>query len=91
MRHMTQELVSAYHSSKLTQKAFCKERSIPLSTLHYHLQKYKKNKTAADGLPLRPRFVPIVPQLPVKRSSTIIIKADLNIPELIALIETMGA
>jgi hypothetical protein len=90
MRHTTQELVAAYHSSRLPQKAFCKERSIPLSTLHYHLQKHKKDKTSAEGLPLRPRFVPIVPQL-IRRRPTIIIKADLSVPELVELIKVMGA
>jgi hypothetical protein len=91
MPHTTRELVAEFHSSKLPQKLFCKERSISLSTLQYHLQKFRKNGTSADDSASRPRFVPLVPQLPVKRSSTVIIKGEWSFAELVELVKAMGA
>lgn len=57
MQRKTQEVVTAFQASKLTQKAFCEKNSIGMSTLQYHL---KKNRRAY--LPKNNEFIPIVPK-----------------------------
>ena len=91
MAHSTCELVTAFHSSKLTRKTFCKERSIAVSTLQYHLQKYAKDRTSAGSTSVGPRFVPIVPQLSAKRAPTIIIKGDFSLSEIVEFVKVMSS
>jgi len=57
MRRKTQEVITAFQASKLTQKAFCEKNSIGMSTLQYHLKKNRK-----VNLPKKNEFIPIVPQ-----------------------------
>jgi hypothetical protein len=57
MQRKTQEVITAFQASKLTQKAFCEKNSIGMSTLQYHL---KKNRRA--NLPKKNEFIPIIPK-----------------------------
>jgi hypothetical protein len=57
MQRKTQEVVTAFQASKLTQKAFCEKNSIGMSTLQYHLK-----KTRRANLPKNNEFIPIVPK-----------------------------
>lgn len=50
-------LVEQYLSSGLTQKQFCRQESVPLSTLHYWLRHYRRKnqnsqQTSAEFIPL---------------------------------------
>jgi hypothetical protein len=49
MAHDTQELVSAYKASGLTQKRFCVERGIAPSALQYHLAKVRRQSPESDA------------------------------------------
>jgi hypothetical protein len=57
MQRKTQDVVTAYQASKLSQKAFCEKNSIGMSTLQYHL---KKNRKASK--PKTDEFIPIIPR-----------------------------
>ena len=76
MRYKTQELVSSFKSSGLSQKDYCLRHGIVASTLSYHLNKLKRAKeTGGTFLPLH-----------VKRSSTdsktvVIFHGELSLPE----------
>lgn len=54
MAYDTQELVSRFRSSGVSQKTFCERESVPVSTLQYHLQKVRR-ASMTDG----PGFVPL--------------------------------
>lgn len=43
MNHSNEALVTQFRESGLTQETFCKNNTIPLERLRYHL--YKKNRT----------------------------------------------
>ncbi|MBD3315983.1 MAG: hypothetical protein GF344_09365 [Chitinivibrionales bacterium] len=65
MAHNTDELISAYKASGLTQKAFCADRGINCSTLQYHLEKRRKNNVESQNKEVPGRqagcFVPLRP------------------------------
>ena len=85
MRQNTEQLISDYRTSKLSQKAFCKEKSIPLSTLQYHLQK-SKNKVQRPSN----EFIPILPGVLPKHLSTIIIlRGDFSISRVAELVHAI--
>ncbi len=56
MPYNTQELISKFRSSGLTQTAFCKKNSLRLSTLHYHL---RRSADAAAKPENNARFIPL--------------------------------
>jgi hypothetical protein len=82
MPHNTEQLIREYRASKLSQKAFCKEKNIPLSTLQYHLQKSRSKAQTPSN-----EFIPILPGVLPKHPSTIIIlRGDFSIPRVAELV-----
>jgi len=90
MPYTTKTLVAEFQSSNLTQKTFCKERSIPLSTLQYHLQKNRKfSKTGQQAIP---QFVPFIAQAtPTRRTPALIIRGDFSIVEIVEILSASRA
>ena len=48
MAHNSKQLARDFRQSGLTQKQFCRDKSVPLSTLRYHIRKQQK----AEGVSL---------------------------------------
>lgn len=59
MAYKTDELLSRFHESRLTQKAFSQQAGIPLSTLQYHIQKQRRSGSSAAATSTQEAFVPI--------------------------------
>jgi transposase-like protein len=45
-----QQVLAAYRASGMTQKAFCREHSISLSTLGYWLRRERESENGASGM-----------------------------------------
>lgn len=94
MAQNTEKLVSAYKSSGLTQREFCKNRGIAVSSLQYHLLKSKKNSTKNVNIS-KGTFLPVS----ISRESTkvnsldrtvILIHGNIQIPEISQLLQTLS-
>jgi len=83
----TEELLSDYHASDLSQKAFCAKRKIALSTFHYHLSKFHKNKANKNRRQKNGYFVPLVaaPKEHSKQKTLLFIRGDISLSEIAAL------
>jgi hypothetical protein len=83
MPHDTEQLIGDYRSSKLSQAAFCKEKSIPMSTLQYHLHKSK-----AKAQPQMKEFLPILPAGSMQKiaDTVIILHGNIRASQLAELI-----
>lgn len=89
MAHRTRGLAARYRSSGLTQSQFCKNQSVSLSTLHYHLRRDRN----ASPLPLAtsPGFVPLT-VLPsnLPERTIVMIRGRFSVAELSQLLNGSG-
>lgn len=75
-------VIEKWRESGQTQKEFCRDREIKLSTLHYWMKRVKKLE--ADEPPVR-ELVRVSPVIPARSSKEIIIEIDqryrITVPE----------
>ena len=61
-RHSRYEMyshVEACRSSKQSQKIYCKQKGLALSTFHYRAKKYREEFSAAESPDETPGFIPV--------------------------------
>jgi hypothetical protein len=46
-------LIEKYQNSSVSQKAFCQQEDLPLSTFTYWLKKYREHQQTADFIPMK--------------------------------------
>lgn len=70
----SEELVSAFHKSNMSQEDFCKYRHISVSALKYHITKLKRQeKISTSGSPSSGNFIHLKPTKNKKSFRTLVL------------------
>ena len=95
MAHDTKTLVSQFQASGLSQKEFCEGKGIAVSTLQYHLGKFRKNKQntlpGSNTLLSAKHFVPLhLAQAQRTATTVIIVQGNFSKDELGTFIHSLA-
>jgi hypothetical protein len=89
MSPKTRELIGRFQSSGLTQQAFCRKNSIPITTLQYHLAQHRKGQ--AHSPLMAPTFVPLnTSSAMYSQRPVVVMQGRFSVSELIHLLQSMG-
>ncbi len=80
------EIVTRFHSSGLTQKAFCATESISVSALQYHLKKIKRAQP--ESQPKAPSFISLSAQNDCSASrSVVVVRGRFGVSEICSILQ----